>query len=137
MTSGISPLLVAIRGQRGFTLIEMLVVIAILGILAGVVSMSMIGITNLAQSRADQGELMTVQSALDFMIMDQQIDPGDACAGAPAAGTKDMSRFPSTQSFVQPGGRSAVRLYPHYLRKQMMNRAYVCVGGGEVQPAHS
>ena len=40
------------NNQKGFTLIELLVVVSILGILAAVVTMSMVGVTKLAQNRA-------------------------------------------------------------------------------------
>jgi general secretion pathway protein G len=123
-----------LRSQRGFTLIEMLVVLTILGILGCIVTMSMIGLTSLAQSRANAEELMTVQSAMNFMIMDQQVNPEDACAGSPAKGTNNMARFPDTTDWTGQGSQAPVRLYPHYLRKQLLNRAYVC-SGGTVQPA--
>lgn len=113
----------------------MLVVISILGILAMVVTMSMVGLTDLARKRASDGELSTIQSAMDAMMLDQQIDPADACAGAPPSGTADMSEFPNGTSWTHAGAGVAVKLYPHYLRKQMMNRAYVCTTGGGVQPA--
>jgi prepilin-type N-terminal cleavage/methylation domain-containing protein len=122
------------RGQRGFTLIEMLVVMAIMSILAMVVTLAMVGVNNGAQQRANDAELMTLQSAMNFMIMDQGIQPEDACAGTPAGGTNDMGRFPNGAAWVKQSGGAPVRLYPHYLRKQMMNRTYVCTGGGTVRP---
>jgi prepilin-type N-terminal cleavage/methylation domain-containing protein len=130
-------------GQRGFTLIEILVVMSILGILAAVVTLSLVGVTNLAQQRANEAELMTIQSAMNFMIMDQGLNPEDACtlytAGSP--GTDDMSQFPSGRPWVQQGGTDApgqhppVQLYPHYVRKQHLNRRYTCTGPGTVTPA--
>jgi len=131
------------RSQRGFTLIELLVVISILGILAAVVTMSLVGVTNLAQQRANQGEQMTVQSAMNFMIMDQRLFPEDACKlyTAGAAGTDDMAHFPSSQPWLQQGGTGPpglnppVALFPHYLRKQHLIQHYVCSGPGTVTPA--
>ena len=121
----------------------MLVVISILGILAAVVTLSMIGITNLAQKRANQGELMEIQSAMNLMITDQLVDPDQACSqySGPPGGTNDMTRFPSSLPFEHSGGNleqtahQPVQLYPHYLRRQYPNRAYVCVGNGTVQSA--
>jgi type II secretory pathway pseudopilin PulG len=118
----------------------MLVVISILGILAAVVTMSMAGVTNLARQRANEGELMSVQSAMNFMIIDQGLNPEDACTlyTAGSAGTDDMSQFPSSKPWVQQGGTGApgqhppVQLYPHYVRKQQLNRRYTCTGPGTV-----
>jgi prepilin-type N-terminal cleavage/methylation domain-containing protein len=123
------------RRQGGFTLIEMLVVISILGILAAIVTMSLVGITNLAQTRANQGEMSTIQSAMDAMMLDQQIDPAIACTGSPAGGTKDMEQFPNGTDWTESGSGTPVSLYPHYVRKQIMNRSYICTAGGGVQPA--
>jgi type II secretory pathway pseudopilin PulG len=113
----------------------MLVVISILGILAMIVTMSMVGLTDLARKRASEGELSTVQSAMDAMMLDQQIDPAAACTGAPPGGTTNMRQFPNGTNWTQPGRGVPVQLYPHYLRKQWMHRAYVCTAGGGVQPA--
>ena len=110
--------------QKGFTLIEMLVVIAILGILAAVVTMSMVGITNTAKAHADSAELQTVQVALDTMAADQQIPAGNfPCSGA---ATNDMQNFPA------PGNG----LYPKYIRQQTITsgRTYSCDVDGKVTP---
>jgi prepilin-type N-terminal cleavage/methylation domain-containing protein len=131
------------RSQGGFTMIEMLVVIAILGVLAAVVTMSLVGVTQAATHRSQDQELMTVQSAMNFMIMDQLIDPADACSlyADGTSGTNDMSRYPSQLPFVHSGGngeptdRKPVQLYPHYLRTRTLSRAYVCEVGGTVRPA--
>jgi len=121
------------RGQKGFTLIEMLVVISILGILAAVVSLSLIGITSLAHKRALDGEQMQVQSAVNFMIMDQEIDPGQACAQWRGS-TSDMSQFPSSTPYTHRGGGQPVALYSRYLRGRYTQRPYTCTATGAVQP---
>ncbi len=121
--------------QKGFTLIEMLVVISILGILAAVVTMSMIGVTSVAQKRALQGEQMEVQSALNFMIMDQRIDPGDACAHWQGS-TNDMSLFPTSTAYTVPGSGHPVALYSPlrtYLHGRITRQKYTCTSNGSVE----
>ncbi len=71
------------RDQRGFTLIELLVVITVLGILAAIVSISLLGVTSKARENAKRAELQTVQQAFDAMLQDQHI-PGVATAGTSA-----------------------------------------------------
>jgi prepilin-type N-terminal cleavage/methylation domain-containing protein len=53
------------KGQRGFTLIELLVVVTILGVLAGIVTLSLVGLTTNASAQSCNTEYKTVQSALD------------------------------------------------------------------------
>jgi type II secretory pathway pseudopilin PulG len=114
----------------------MLVVISILGVLAAVVTISMIGLTNLAQKRALDGELIQVQSAMAFMIADQRIDPDIACSLSTGP-TNDMGQFPSNKPSVAPPPDTIgqpVALYSRYLRKQKLQRAYKCTGNGTVMP---
>jgi len=100
--------------QQGFSLIELLVVISILGILAAVVTMSLVGITSRAQANANSTELHTVQAALDTMLADQQVDPAAVCTGGH---TKNMAAFPA--------GRN-VHLYPDYIRQTTTSKSYSC-----------
>lgn len=120
------------NNQKGFTLIELLVVISILGILAAVVTMSMVGITKVAQDRAGKTELQTVQVAMDTMLADQGVPSGSECQGAPAGATADMSTFPSSVAYGSTS-HAPVSLYPHYLRQQNTNGTYTCGSNGQIQ----
>jgi prepilin-type N-terminal cleavage/methylation domain-containing protein len=75
------------KGQQGFTLIELLVVVTILGILAAIVTLSLVGLTSNATSQSCNAEYRTVQSALDTYIAATNA-PG---VSAENAWTNDMS----------------------------------------------
>lgn len=69
------------RKEHGFTLIELLIVLAILGILVGVVAMSVGGLTDSANARAETAELQTVQTAIDtYNTQDVAVDGAAAIA---------------------------------------------------------
>ena len=57
-----------IRGERGFTLVELLVVLAILAILIAIVVPNLAGLTGGAKQTAAGTELSTVQSAMDTLM---------------------------------------------------------------------
>jgi prepilin-type N-terminal cleavage/methylation domain-containing protein len=61
------------KGQQGFTLIELLVVVTILGILAGIVTLSLVGLTTHANVQACQSEYKTVQAALDAYMANKNL----------------------------------------------------------------
>jgi prepilin-type N-terminal cleavage/methylation domain-containing protein len=125
------------NNQKGFTLIELLVVISILGILAAVVTMSLVGITKVAQGRAADTEQKTVQVAMDTMLADQGVDGSAACSNfsLPGDATSDMTKFPSTTVWTANNGGGTthlpVQLYPHYLREPSTHGTYWCSGLGE------
>src|ERR1700694_6336410 len=89
------------RGQGGFTLIEVLVVMTILGILAAIVSISLLGVTASARQKAKDAERQTVQAAFDAMLSDQQVPSADVAAACSAAGTfhTDMTKFPTGKGY--------------------------------------
>jgi prepilin-type N-terminal cleavage/methylation domain-containing protein len=127
------------RRQGGFTLIEMLVVITILGILAAIVSVSLLGFTSTARKNALLQEKATVQTAFDAMMHDQHVDPGDlkvaGCDGSTF--TTDMTKFPSggsTWNAPDPSAGGVVTvLSTHYLRQTTTNDAsYACDSQGNV-----
>jgi prepilin-type N-terminal cleavage/methylation domain-containing protein len=53
------------KGQQGFTLIELLVVVTILGVLAAIVTLSLVGLTTNASVQSCNSEYKTVQAAID------------------------------------------------------------------------
>lgn len=120
------------NNQRGFTLIELLVVISILGILAAVVTMSMVGVTKLAQSRAAAAEHGTVQAAIDTMANEQLVPADQICVSSPT--TNDMSTFPSNATAPASGAAAgaSIALYPRYLRQQLTHGTYSCNAQGVV-----
>jgi prepilin-type N-terminal cleavage/methylation domain-containing protein len=62
------------KGQQGFTLIELLVVVTILGILAGIVTLSLVGLTTNASVQSCNQEYKTVQAALDAFMAANNVD---------------------------------------------------------------
>lgn len=123
------------NNQKGFTLIELLVVVSILGILAAVVTMSMVGVTKLAQTRAGDTEKATVQAAVDTMANEQLVPPGSVCTSGTATtapGTNDMSAFPTNGAAGSSPAGGSVALYPRYLRQKNTHGTYVCNGDGVV-----
>src|SRR5260370_26098437 len=61
------------KGQQGFTLIELLVVVTILGILAAIVTLSLVGITTHANVEACNSEYKTVQAAMDSYMANNNL----------------------------------------------------------------
>lgn len=77
------------KGQQGFTLIELLVVVTILGILAAIVTLSLVGLTTHANVEACQSEYKTVQSALDSYMANKNLQ--NLPNGAQTTFTNDMT----------------------------------------------
>lgn len=107
------------RDRKGFTLVELLIVVAILGVLAAVVLPNVTGLAGEGQEEAAKAELVTVQTAMDTMMAKNHITSVSATAA-----TSDMSAFPT--------GRP---LYPDYLRTATTKGTYSCSTTGLVTQA--
>ena len=108
------------KGQQGFTLIELLVVVTILGVLAAIVTLSLVGLTTNASVQSCKTEYKTVQAALDAYMANNNIDTLPALTpsvtgGTPAVvlaanGTRDMAA-PTALFNASPGPNN-----PNYTR---------------------
>jgi type IV pilus assembly protein PilA len=106
------------RESKGFTLVELLIVVAIMGVLAAVVLPNVTGLVGEGETEAAKAELVTVQTAVDTMMAKEGISSGLECTTS----TATMSSFPTASH----------PLYPNYLRMATTSENYTCSDTGLV-----
>jgi len=109
------------RNNKGFTLVELLIVVAIMGVLAGIITPRFVGVVGHTETQAAAAEEATVQTAMDAMMAKESLTSVTAVTSA----TSTMSSFPS----------ATYPLYPNYFRESTTKGTYTCTDTGLVAQA--
>ncbi len=109
-----------LNSEQGFTLTELLIVVAILGILVAVVLPNFVGLLGSAKSNAGEAELNVVQTAVDAKLA----NTNSATTAAIGSATSDMT--------TAAGGFG---LAPSYMRSTATHGTYTVDTGGKVTQA--
>lgn len=124
-----------LHSKKGFTLIEMLVVIALLGGLAAIAIPNAARFIGKGNTESLATELSMIQTAMDSMMTDNNLSAVTLTAGDQ---TNDMTTFPVDSSgrtrddTVKPGDGTEWALAPDYTRKDTSKGYYKVALDGTV-----
>jgi prepilin-type N-terminal cleavage/methylation domain-containing protein len=107
------------RGEKGFTLVELLIVFTLLAVLAAIMIPNVSGFVAYGHTQAAAAELSVVQTAMDAMMAKENVSSVNITSSA----TADMADFPDA---------SLTPLYPGYLRFATTKGTYTCSTAGLV-----
>jgi type IV pilus assembly protein PilA len=96
------------RGEKGFTLVELLIVFTLLAVLAAIMIPNVAGLIGYGHTQGAAAELSVVQSAMDAMMAKDSVS-----SVTPGNGVSDFSSSPTDHE-----------LYPDYLRFQTTHGTY-------------
>lgn len=113
------------RGQRGFTLVEILLAVAILGILAAVAVPTVANIISRSETKANATEVSNIQSAVDSLMSDQELETVPTVTALNE--TNDMTAFPGSSTAL-----NGDTTFGDYMRQTTTRCDYYVAGDGLV-----
>ena len=104
-----------LTNKKGFTLIEMLVVIAIIAILVAIIIPTVTSATTKANAATDAANLRSAKAAITIKVLDGTYEAGDtvsaADAGVPANSKSDDGEFSCTITGATGSTGATVKVY--------------------------
>jgi len=108
------------KKEKGFTLVELLIVFTLLAVLAAIMIPNVAGLIGYGHTQSAAAELSVIQTAMDSMMAKSNLSSVNATTA-----TSDMSVFP-----LDAGAGNY--LYPNYLRTATAKGTYSCGTTGNV-----
>jgi len=108
------------KREKGFTLVELLIVFTLLAVLAAIMIPNVSGLVSYGHSEAAATELSILQTSMDAIMAKASLTAVNVTSA-----TANMAAFP-----LDAGASNY--LYPNFLRKQTTKGTYSCDATGNV-----
>ena len=111
--------------DQGFTLVEILLAVAVLGIVAAIAFPAVANIRSRSETKAEAAEIDNIQAALDALMSDQELEAVPTVTSGNS--TSNMAAFPSATTALYGDAT-----YGDYMRNSTTKCTYSVIGNGRI-----